>query len=171
MKYGFTQRLFGHFYHNSCMKQAKAQQLSLDSTAIKNEYKAVLTRADDIGKSHLMSSYCMGIYFIALNRKTTLSPEECFSLFKDGLYNNKLFHKVLGNADSYLDEKKLPGRKKWSRSLIGDAIRTTGCLTSLRVVRTMTSYSVTITITAGSAISVALRDVLNWQSIYVGWIT
>ena len=114
MKYGFTQRLFGHFYHNSCMKQAKAQQLSLDSTAIKNEYKAVLTRADDIGKSHLMSSYCMGIYFIALNRKTTLSPEECFSLFKDGLYNNKLFHKVLGNADSYLDEKKLPGRKKWS---------------------------------------------------------
>ena len=61
-----------------------------------------------------MSSYCMGVYFIALNRKTTLSPEECFRLYKDGLYNNKLFHKVLGNADSYLDEKKLPRRKKWS---------------------------------------------------------
>ena len=58
MKYGFTQRLFGHFYHNSCMKQAKAQQLSLDSTAIKNEYKAVLTREDVIGKSHLMSACC-----------------------------------------------------------------------------------------------------------------
>ena len=25
MKYGFTQKLFGYFYHNSCMKQAKAQ--------------------------------------------------------------------------------------------------------------------------------------------------
>lgn len=114
MEYGFTQKLFGYFYHNSCMKQAKAQHLSLDSKAIKNEYKAVLERADDIGKSHLMSSYCMGAYFIALNRKTSLSPEECFSLYKDGLYNNKLFHMVIGNADSYLDEKKLPGRKKWS---------------------------------------------------------
>lgn len=114
MEYRFTQKLFGYFYHNSCMKQAKAQHLSLDNKAIKNEYKAVLERADDIGKSHLMSSYCMGAYFIALNRKTSLSPEECFSLYKDGLYNNKLFHMVIGNADSYLDEKKLPGRKKWS---------------------------------------------------------
>ena len=110
MDYGFTQKLFGYFYHNSCAKQAKAQHLSLNSKAIKNEYKAVLERSDDIGKSHLMSSYCMGAYFIALNRKTSLSPEECFSLYKDGLYNNKLFHMVIGNADSYLDEKKLPGR-------------------------------------------------------------
>ena len=54
------------------MKQAKTQHLSLGSKAIKNEYKAVLERADDIGKSHLMSSYCMGAYFIALNRKTSL---------------------------------------------------------------------------------------------------
>ena len=96
------------------MKQAKAQHLSIDSKAIKNEYKAILERADDIGKSHLMSSFCMGAYFIALNRKTSLSPEECFSLYKDGLCNKKLFHMVIGNADSYLDEKKLTGRKKWS---------------------------------------------------------
>ena len=27
---------------------------------------------------------------------------------------NALFHKVMGDADSYLDPKKLPGRKKWS---------------------------------------------------------
>lgn len=69
MEYGFTQKLFGYFYHNSCMKQAKAQHLSLNSKAIKNEYKAVLERADDIGKSHLMSSYCMGAYFIATKQK------------------------------------------------------------------------------------------------------
>ena len=49
MKYRFTQKLFGYFFHNSCMKQAKAQHLILDSKAIKNEYKAVLERADDIG--------------------------------------------------------------------------------------------------------------------------
>ena len=25
MEYGFTQKLFGYFYHNSCMKQAAKQ--------------------------------------------------------------------------------------------------------------------------------------------------
>ena len=112
------------------MKQAKTQHLSLDSKAIKNEYKAVLERADDIGKSHLMSSYCMGAYFIALNRKTSLSPEECFSLYKDGLYNNKLFHMVIGNADSYLDAKKLPARKSGLLTPINGNTKMTGWLTS-----------------------------------------
>lgn len=96
------------------MKQAKRQHLQIDSKAIKQEYRAILTRAKDIGKSRLMSSYCMGAYFIALNRNTTLSPEECYALYKDGLSANQLFHKVMGNADSYLDAKKLPARKKWS---------------------------------------------------------
>ena len=114
MKYGFSQKLFGYFYHSSCMKQAKRQHLQIDSKAIKQEYCAILTRAKDIGKSRLMSSYCMGAYFIALNRNTTLSPEECYALYKDGLSANQLFHKVVGNADSYLDAKKLPARKKWS---------------------------------------------------------
>ena len=81
----------------------------------KREYRAVLERAEDIGKSRLMSSYCMGAYFIALNRMNKLSPEECFELYKDGLYGNKLFHKAVGDVDSYLDEKKMAGRKEWSR--------------------------------------------------------
>ena len=63
MKYGFSQKLFGYFYHSSCMKQAKRQHLQIDSKAIKQEYRAILTRAKDIGKSRLMSSYCMGAYF------------------------------------------------------------------------------------------------------------
>lgn len=115
MKYGFTQKLFGYFYHSSCMKEAKQRHISIDSRAIKKEYRVVLERAEDIGKSRLMSSYCMGAYFIALNRKTKLSPEECFELYKDGLYGNKLFHKAVGDVDSYLDEKKMAGRKEWSR--------------------------------------------------------
>lgn len=114
MKYGFTQKLFGYFYHSSCMKEAKNRHISIDSRAIKREYRAVLERAEDIGKSRLMSSYCMGAYFIALNRMTQLSPEECFELYKDGLYGNKLFHKAVGDVDSYLDEKKMAGRKEWS---------------------------------------------------------
>lgn len=115
MKYGFTQKLFGYFYHSSCMKEAKNRHISIDSRAIKREYRAVLERAEDIGKSRLMSSYCMGAYFIALNRMTKLSTEECFELYKDGLYGNKLFHKAVGDVDSYLDEKKMAGRKEWSR--------------------------------------------------------
>lgn len=115
MKYGFTQKLFGYFYHSSCMKEVKNRHISIDSRAIKREYRAVLERAEDIGKSRLMSSYCMGAYFIALNRMTQLSPEECFELYKDGLYGNKLFHKAVGDVDSYLDEKKMAGRKEWSR--------------------------------------------------------
>ena len=85
MKYGFSQKLFGYFYHSSCMKQAKRQHLQIDSKAIKQEYRAILTRAKDIGKSRLMSSYCMGAYFIALNRNTTLSPEECYALYKKAI--------------------------------------------------------------------------------------
>lgn len=115
MKYRFTQKLFGYFYHSSCMKEAKNRHISIDSRAIKREYRAVLERAEDIGKSRLMSSYCMGAYFIALNRMTKLSTEECFELYKDGLYGNKLFHKAVGDVDSYLDEKKMAGRKEWSR--------------------------------------------------------
>lgn len=171
MEYGFTQKLFGYFYHNSCMKQAKAQHLSLDSKAIKNEYKAVLERADDIGKSHLMSSYCMGAYFIALNRKTSLSPEECFSLYKDGLYNNKLFHMVIGNADSYLDEKKLPGRKKWSEESHLRRYKNDWVLDIIGAGQTMTSYSAMIITTAGSVISAVTRDALNWQNICAVWIS
>lgn len=139
------------------MKQAKAQQLSLDSTAIKNEYKAVLTRADDIGKSHLMSSYCMGIYFIALNRKTTFLRRNASVCLRTDCIITNYFIRYLGMRIATSMRRNFLEGRNGPRSLIGDAIRTTGCLTSLRVVRTMTSYSVTITITAGSAISVAPR--------------
>lgn len=112
------------------MKQAKRQHLQIDSKAIKQEYRAILTRAKDIGKSRLMSSYCMGAYFIALNRNTTLSPEECYALYKDGLSANQLFHKVMGNADSYLDAKKLPARKNGLPTPINGNTKMTGSLTS-----------------------------------------
>ena len=51
MEYGFTQKLFGYFYHNSCMKQAAKQQLDIDKEAIKQEYVSIIKNAKDIGKS------------------------------------------------------------------------------------------------------------------------
>ena len=56
----------------------------------------------------------MGSYFIALNRSTGRSAEENYEIFRDGLCASKLFHKVMGDADSYLDPKRMPGRLQWS---------------------------------------------------------
>jgi len=56
----------------------------------------------------------MGMYFIAMNRATGKSAEENFDIFQAGLDASRLFHKIMGNAESYLDPKKLPGRLKWA---------------------------------------------------------
>ena len=56
----------------------------------------------------------MASYYIAMNRSTGKSAQENFEIFRDGLCASKLFHKVMGDVDSYLDPKKMPGRLKWS---------------------------------------------------------
>lgn len=42
MEYGFTQKLFGYFYHSSCMKQAAKQKLNINKKAIKQEYVSIM---------------------------------------------------------------------------------------------------------------------------------
>lgn len=81
---------------------------------IKKEYKRIVLRAKDIGKSRLLNAYFMGAYFIALNRGTECSAEENYQFFKTGLYRSRLFRMAIGNADAYLDRKKLPGRLLWA---------------------------------------------------------
>ena len=56
----------------------------------------------------------MTSYFIAMNRSTGKSAEENYILFRDGLCASKLFHKVIGDVEQYLDPKKMPGRLQWS---------------------------------------------------------
>lgn len=63
----------------------------------------------------MMSAYCMGAYFIALNRILGGNPQDNYAIFRDGLSANKLFRKALGNADAYLSPDKMPGRKEWER--------------------------------------------------------
>lgn len=115
MKINSSIRLYGWFYNNSCKKALKKKFGKSMVRRVKKEYYSVIERAKDIGPSRLLSSYCMGAYFIALNRLTNLSPEENYKIFKDGLYSSRLFHKAMGNADSYLDPKKMRGRIKWSQ--------------------------------------------------------
>ena len=81
---------------------------------IKKEYVSVIRRAKDIGASRLLNAYCMAAYFIALNRVTGLPAEDNYRLFKNGLCTNKLFSLALGNAESYLNPKRTPDRKKWA---------------------------------------------------------
>ena len=116
MKYNFQTMMFGWFYHSACKKEyrKKFDSSGRVSKRVAVEYKNVILRAKDIGNSKLMSAYCMAAYFIAMNRCTGLSPEENYELFKNGLYNSSLLHKFLGNADSYLDQKKIPERKRWA---------------------------------------------------------
>lgn len=151
------------------MKQAKRQHLQIDSKAIKQEYRAILTRAKDIGKSRLMSSYCMGAYFIALNRNTTLSPEECYALYKDGLSANQLFHKVMGNADSYLDAKKLPARKKWSTDSHKRKYENDWVVDILEGGANEISSLAMIIIHAASAVCAGMRAVSNLPDISAAW--
>ena len=115
MEYSFNAKILSGFYHGAVKAELKRRGFSADTAKrIAEENKAIILRAKDIGKSKLMSSYIMGSYFIAMNRCTGKNAEENYEIFRDGLCASKLFHKVLGNADSYLDPKKLPGRLKWS---------------------------------------------------------
>lgn len=115
MKNTFNAKILFQFYHSAVKAELKKRGFAKDTAQkIKKEYKEIAGRAKDIGPSRLLSSYIMGIYFIALNRSTGKTAEENYSIFKEGLCASGLFHKVLGNADSYLDEKKMPGRLQWS---------------------------------------------------------
>lgn len=115
MKNSFNARLLSRFYHSAVSAEMKKRGFSNDVIRkVAVEHKAIISRAKDIGKSRLLSSYIMAVYFIALNRGTGRPAEENYEIFRDGLCASKLFHKVLGNADSYLDPKKMQGRLKWS---------------------------------------------------------
>lgn len=115
MKETFGSKLIYQFYHSAVKGELKRRGFTNStSKKIAKEHKLIMERAKDIGNSKLLSSYIMGIYFIALNRSTGKSAEENYEIFRDGLCASKLFHKVMGDADSYLDPKKMPARLQWS---------------------------------------------------------
>lgn len=115
MKTTFGINLIYHFYHSAVTAELKRRGFSKEiSKRIAKEHHRIWERAKDIGNSRLLSSYIMGSYFIALHRSTERSAEENYEIFRDGLCASKLFHKITGDADSYLDPKKMPARLQWS---------------------------------------------------------
>ena len=115
MKITIGVKMIYNFYHNAVKAELKKRGFSKDiAEKINEEHKKIIGRAKDIGKSRLLSSYIMASYFIAMNRGTGKSAEENYEIFRDGLCASKLFHKVIGDVDSYLDPKKMAGRLQWS---------------------------------------------------------
>ena len=115
MKHSVNAWALMNFYHSAVKTELKKRGAPKETAQnILAEYKKTAERAKDIGKAKLLGSYIMGIYFIAMNRCTGRSAEENFEMLRDGLCASPLFHKVMGNAESYLDPKKLPARLKWS---------------------------------------------------------
>lgn len=108
-------KIIYHFYHHVVKAELKKRDFPKDVVRkIDEEHHKIIQRAKDIGNSRLLSSYIMGSYFIALNRSTGRSAEENYEIFRDGLCASKLFHKIMGDADSYLDPKRIPARRQWS---------------------------------------------------------
>lgn len=71
MKNSFNARLLSRFYHSAVSAEMKKRGFSNDVIRkVAVEHKAIISRAKDIGKSRLLSSYIMAVYFIALNRGT-----------------------------------------------------------------------------------------------------
>lgn len=115
MKNTFNVKVLYHFYHSVVKAELKRRGFSKEvSKKINEEHKRIVQRAKDIGPSKLLSAYIMASYFIALNRGTGRSAEENYEIFRDGLCASKLFRKVMGDADTYLDSKKMPGKLQWS---------------------------------------------------------
>lgn len=84
---------------------------------IRTEYERILANAKDIGKHNtLLSAYALGAWFIAMNRENDLSPEENCILLTESLRNNRIFRMVMGDAEHYLDPKRIEKQKKWANS-------------------------------------------------------
>lgn len=116
MKYTIKVKFYSFFFHSACKKEYKKSGIPAKAVkAIAAEQKRIILRAKDMNDERLLSSYIMGIYFIAMNRNTGLSAEDNYTLIRDGLTASAMFRKGLGTAEAYLDEKNMLGRMEWAK--------------------------------------------------------
>ena len=83
--------------------------------AIRQEYRAVMQRASDIGSSNkLLSSYLLAAYFIGMNRSTRLPAEENIRILESGMRKSRALKLFMGDSKSYFSPKAMKSRKDWS---------------------------------------------------------
>ncbi len=108
MKKNISTQIIGRFLFQICKKKLSTQCRK----DILDEYQQIIDNAKDIGKHNtLISSYILGAWFIAMNRKDSLSPDENFSLLSEQLHNNWIFKLFMGDADHYLNSKRIEKQK------------------------------------------------------------
>ncbi len=100
---------FSHITQNQASSAVKKKTLT--------EYHQILNNAKDIGKrNQLLSCYAIAAWFIAMNRSDGLSPQENYEIMQKGFRHSRLFRLVMGDADQYLDPKRIEKRKQWAQS-------------------------------------------------------
>lgn len=115
MKFTFKTWFIGKYFYLSAKPYLRHKNVS--SAALKNlkkEYKEIVLRSKSVSQNNLVSSYLMGIFFIAMNRSTGLSAEGNYKVIAKAVSASRLFKKGLGTAEDYVSEKKFQKRKKWA---------------------------------------------------------
>ena len=114
MKFNITFGLFEKVLCSMIKKEVSDKNVIKE---IKKEYRAVIDRAGDIGSDNtLLASYALAAFFIAMNRKDNKTPEENIEILSSHIQTNKLVKTFLGgDADTYFSEKKMAGRREWSK--------------------------------------------------------
>ena len=84
MNITFMIKLCGRIYISPMKKQLPKNTVK----QISREYIQIMKRAKDIGsRNRLLMAYSLGAVFIAMNRRSSLSTEENFSVFGVQAYN------------------------------------------------------------------------------------
>ena len=119
MKYNFSMGLVGRFLSGLVKKDIRESGLRKE---ILKEYREILLRASDIGsRNKLLSSYLLAAFFIAMNRKDGLSPEENIKILEERMGSSQALKLFMGNADNYFSEKNMASRRAWSRETLDPA--------------------------------------------------
>ena len=110
MNYNFVIKNFGRILNGLIKKEISDKEIIKN---VQKEYKDIMTRASDIGDNNIfVTSYAMGAYYLAMCRETNLSPEENYEILNKGIIGSKVFKIFLGNAQGYLNEKRMNDRKE-----------------------------------------------------------
>ena len=115
MKNTLKIRFLSMYFHSIMKPEYRSKSVSRKQVKnIAKEQKKITLRAGEMSDGKLISSYIMAIYFIAMNRKSGLDAEENYEILAKAISSSKLLKSTMGNSDSYLDDKKLPGRLQWA---------------------------------------------------------
>ena len=113
MKYNGSMQLVGMTL--STMIRRRIPQKNVRKQILQ-EYRRILETAGDIGsRNRLLSSYLLAAFFIAMNRKDGLTPEENIAVLETSMRKSRALKLFMGDSRRYFSEKNMESRRQWSR--------------------------------------------------------